>query len=468
SLLDFKESDKMFEKYIMLATDLKAITVEDDIVSITDTGKDIAKEEPLHCECYKPRKIMVMLPPYVKPVQETVDRYNGWYWSGPEEYHEAYLKGKVDDFIPNQPWIDFTKILKPVKLRPEPIMVFKNITLPMNPGKTDTFRKEFRELMLECRQDDRDLVNSPSFFTNDHIGKLEKYTLVAEILKYLPELSQRDFAPLRLDKPRSEYTPKEKSWHKISVIANEVRALAPSNRLSAEPESSVSKRAWFGFLPERRHSKCWVKADMQSSEDFFVGSRNQNDLWVVKRITVALLGEAFQWLQDAIMDKRQRIFDYYKSDKGPALEAANKSWPMLSEIPDNKGYVIFGNREFKLIEIEPPSWHHKSDVGDDFFADTQIEFIKDKQRVELEKTAKSEDSKKSKVNEQDKDEEMMLIHQMKTDGKKFPEIIKYFQDKAKDNNDMDSKWFKENKKKLSNRYNYWLDHRENPKEKDHD
>lgn len=453
---NFEKNDEKYKKYLQLGIDLGAIRVKDDIIAITDEGQSFLREEPLHCNCEKAQKILVLIPPYQTPVQETVDRFNGWYWGSKEEYFDAWNNGLVDDYIPEQPWIDYTKILKPVKLRPEPMIIFKKITLPMTPAKVEQFRKEFREAFLQCREEGRLLINSPQFYTTDHTGKLEKYTVVAESLRYLPELSQKDCAPLRLDKPSTKWTVKEKSHHKISIVANEVRSLAPSNRLSSEPESSISKRSWFGFLPERRHSKCWVKADMQSADDFFIGARNQGDIWFVKRITTGLLGQGFEWLEKEILEYRFGIFNFYKSNQGEALRRANEKWPLLSEIPDNKGYVVFGNREIKLVELDPVSWHPKSDMGDDFFADTGIEFIKDKARELDEKVASTATTaEKKKKTSKYSEEELLLIKAMRSEvpPKSFDQIIKFFQDKAKAAGDVDSYWFKQTKKNLSNRFN---------------
>lgn len=311
-------------------------------------------------------------------------------------------------------------------------------------------------MILEARDTHIPLVHSPSFYPETHHGKVQKYTTIAEMMRYLPEIVEKDFHSLRLDKPRDKWTKWEKSHHKIAIVVNEMRKFAPSQRLSGDMESSVSKKAWFNYLPESRHYKSFIVGDLQSSADMFVGIRNQDDMRIIKRSTLKLLGTELGWFAIGIDNIRRSKLeswgynaDYPNSIPPMLIEKLNRKYPRVSEIPDNKGYVVYGNGEFKVIQFDTPSWHHKSD-RDDFYADTGISWQISEKVTETEKVSKTISNKVTK------DDEMKLIHQMKQEGKAFDEIIKHFIEKEKFAGNLETRWNKENNKKLSYRYNYWL------------
>ena len=417
-----------------------------------------AKELELHperqfelgCKCHSTIPILWMIPEYIEMKQDTVDRFNGVYWSNWNEYNEAYIKGYVNEFLPN--FYDVTKLKKPKRIRPKEVFATMKFPPPTTPKRIEEFRPIFREMVLRARAEHRILVNSPSIYPNTHAGKVQRYSTVAEAMRYLPELSQKDFAMLKMDKPRDQWTKYEKSWHKLCIIANEVRALAPSQRLSGDPESSVSKKAWFNFLPESRHNKSWVLFDLQSPADMFVGVRNQVDLRIIKRSTPMLLGDDLGWFLTMIQKKRENLIEKLGGYSPEVLGFVDKKYPRITEIPDNKGYVLFGNGEFKLIKFDTPSWHHKSDK-DDFFADTGIDWVVNTDTEE--KSATSEKSEKARQTKQQKEDEYRLVDVMRGDGKSFDDIIKHFVKNENDKGNSDSKWHKENKKNLSNKFNSW-------------
>lgn len=408
------------------------------------------REGELGCKCHSTIPMIWMIPDYIEMKQDTVDRFNGVYWSSWEEYNDAYIAGKVAEFLPD--WYDVTKLKKPKKVRPKPVFITMQFSPPTTPKKIEEFRPVFREMVLKARAEHRILVNSPSIYPNTHAGKVQRYNTVAEAMRYLPELSQKDFAMLKLDKPREEWTNYEKSWHKLCIIANEVRALAPSQRLSGDPESSVSKKAWFNFLPESRHNKSWVFFDLQSSADMFVGVRNQVDLRIIKRSTAMLLGDDLGWFLTLIQKKREGMIEKLGGYSPEVIAFVNKKIPNITEIPDNKGYILHGNGEFKLVRFNTPSWHHKSDK-DDFFADTGIEWTVNTETVE--KSTNDGRIAKTGQTKQEKDDEMRLIEAMKNDGKKFPEIIEHFKKIDQSKGITDSKWNNQDRRILSNRYNVW-------------
>ena len=133
---------------------------------------EISEEGRLHCNCSKAVAIVVMIPDFIKMNQESVDRFNGVYWSGLDEYTEAYISCKVDE--PPIHLQDYTKVKKPHKLRPYPMIIFKSFKVPINTRTKDnitTFREQFLEMVLDARKTHRPLVFSPSFYPETHKGK---------------------------------------------------------------------------------------------------------------------------------------------------------------------------------------------------------------------------------------------------------------------------------------------------------
>ena len=53
----------------------------------------------LGCRCHSTIPILWMIPEYIEMKQDTVDRFNGVYWSNWNEYNEAYIKGYVLSLI---------------------------------------------------------------------------------------------------------------------------------------------------------------------------------------------------------------------------------------------------------------------------------------------------------------------------------------------------------------------------------
>ena len=72
-----------------------------------------------------------------------------------------------------------------------------------------------------------------------------------------------------------------------------------------------------------------------------------------------------------------------------------------------------------------------------------------------EKSATNEKSEKARQTKQQKEDEYRLVDVMRGDGKSFDEIIDHFKKIETDKGNSDSKWHKENKKNLSNKFNSW-------------
>lgn len=121
----------------------------------------------------------------------------------------------------------------------------------------------------------------------------------------------------------------------------------------------------------------------------------------------------------------------------------------LSELPDNKVMIRLENGECQLRTVKFARFHHKSDKRDSF---KQLTGITWKIEKKLAKPVETQ-QKKSKLY---KNDEYRLIHQMRIEKKSIDEIIEHFADKDRQQGIETSKWFTENKKNLSNKFNTWL------------
>lgn len=459
---------------------LNSLSIDDTVFSIYEqknnaNESDVVKmkemlslynkleNEGLHCNCIKPVPILWMYPEYGNIPQWEINRYNGTSWKNYDEYHNAYLTGSVDDYLPNEPWIDVSKLVKPQKLRPKTELIkIQDFPLPMESSSIEEFRVRFRDMVNLARNEHRILVNTQQCYPTDRTGKKEKYTVLAEIFKYFPTLSQTDFAKLTLEKPREEWSNWEKSWHKIGLLANEVREFAPSAKLSGDDEAKVSKKAFFNFVPKIRHHKAWFYGDLQAPADLETGVRIQDDYQIIKRNTERRLGDDLADFYNDVENTYRKMLLQYSGEEFidnvgyDIMEFVKGFNPRIPDIPDNKGYVLYGNGLYKLITFDMQSWHHKSD-RDSFAEQTGIHYtLKDERKMIDDKGENIVSTKKTKKSKMDRDDMWTIIEKLKdVDKMDWQEIINYFIQKDKDNGIEDSKWKQENPKNLSNKYGYY-------------
>ena len=212
---------------------------------------------------------------------------------------------------------------------------------------------------------------------------LDKFETLAEMIKMLKYLmiTSGHFMQLtekKVGKARKYWTRKQKSWHKIAIIINEVRSVAPSSKLSGEKEAGKSKRAIYDFIPEARHMKAWFIADYQNPEDLFSGIRYQANNVIIKRASMNILGGDWTWLFEKVKKDRIGFFrnytgeyvekydqmEHYLKEMPDVKKKLDDRRPLVSELPSNKGYVTFSNNEVKLERFDLPSFHHKTSLED--------------------------------------------------------------------------------------------------------
>lgn len=423
-------TDEEFYHYIEIMREQKITSdLGNGSERIEEFGKQILFDEVLHCKCHKAYPISWIIPEYIEIDQESLDRFNGKYWKDMNEYKKYFL-----EITPEQKkLLQEKKLKKPPEFFPKPLITVKHITPPTNSSRKEVFQKQFTEIVLEARKQRRIVVMNPAIFefAND------KFDTLAEIIRMIPYLMNKSghFSPLTekdVGKPRKYWTRKEKSWHKVAIVINELRSVAPSSRLSGERESSKSKKAIFDFIPEARHMKTWFLGDYQNPEDLYAGVRYQANVVIIKRASKNILGNDWSWLFDKITSDRmgfarryfnaeiERPEDMWQYEKIPQYkEFLDERRPKISELPDNIGYVTSIAGDVVRWRFDIPSFHHKTSL-EDFQLDTGIKW-----KTNSKKTPKSDtkDNSKDKKTKTIKEDILKKINQMHvTEKKSFKQI----------------------------------------------
>ena len=421
-----------FEKYRKIALDEGLIEqLSNNEYKITQLGYELSEGLLLHCKCHNAYPIVWIVPEYIEVDQESLDRFNGVYWKDFDEYGK-YLK----EISREEKKLLFRgKLEKPYYLRKKPLIVIKKITPPTNASRKETFQKQFTEIVLQAREERRIVVMNPAIFE----FAMDKFDTLSEIIRMIPYLMNKSgyFKPLTesdVGKQRKYWNKWQKSWHKVAIVINELRSVAPSSRLSGERESSISKKAIFDFIPEARHNKTWFLGDYQNPDDLYAGVRYQANVVVIKRASRNILGNDWAWLFDKIERDRMRllgkaIHEYIERpeqvwhyEKNPKIKKfLDDRRPRIGELPDNIGYLTSVNGEVVRWRFDMPSFHHKTSL-EDFQLDTGIKW-----KVNTEKKPKESDkSQTTKQNHQKKaikQEICKKIHYMHTtEGKSFKQV----------------------------------------------
>lgn len=391
-----------YEKYIEFMIQQKLINkVDDTKYRLTELGLQFHKRELLHCNCSKAYPIVWIVPDYIKIDQTSLDKFNGCFWKDISEYKQYFFEiTSVEKKL-----LQEGNLRKPKEVCPKPLIIVKYVTPPTTSSKKETFSKQFTDIVVNARKERRIVVMNPIIFEG-----MDKFDTLTEIIRLIPYLMNKSgfFKPLteaEVCKERKYWTNQQKSWHKVAIVINELRSVAPSSRLSGERDSSKSKKAIYDYVPEARHMKTWFLGDFQNPEDLYPGVRYQANVVVIKRASRSILGSDWSWLFDKIIRDRlgflrkklhkdiYRPEDAWKYEKHPKVRAfLDNRRPKIDELPDNKGYVTFPNGEIKLQRFEMPSFHHKTSL-EDFALDTGIiwKIIKNKKIEETkEKSPKSQ------------------------------------------------------------------------------
>lgn len=433
-------TNEEYEKYRETALENNLIEKSSEkTYRITELGFQLYKRELLHCNCSRAFPITVTVPDYVEFDQESIDRFNGSYFKDIAHYRQYFTEITSDE----KKSLLEGKLLIPEQLRPNPLIKIRYFTTPTSADRKQKFHDEYLKIILDARKEHRIVVMNPSLFE----GEMDKFYTLAEIFRMIPNMmiNSGHFKPLTVNdvgKPRTQWTRKQKSWHKVAIVINELRSVAPSSNLHGDKDAGISKKAVFSFVPEARHFKTWFLGDYQDQEDLYSGIKKQGNLTIIKRGSRNILGDHFSWLFDKVEYDRiglARRYDNKFNDvenighlrilerKYPKLkEYLDQRRPYVDEMPDNKAYITWQNHEIKLITVELPSFHHRQST-EDFLLDTGITWTINRDKKPQEKPPVSKKEQKQNLATKKKIREDILrriIYWRETEQKKWDEIKK--------------------------------------------
>ena len=300
----------------------------------------------------------------------------------------------------------------PEQFRPNPLIKIEQFTTPTSTDRKQKFHDEFTKIILDARKENRIVVMNPSLFDGD----MDKFFTLAEIFRIIPHLMTNSghFKPLTVNdvgKARKFWTKKQKAWHKVAIVVNELRSIAPSSNLHGEKNAGVTKKAVFSYVPEARHFKSWFLGDYQDPEDLYSGIKKQANLTIIKRGSRNILGENFKWLFDKVehdrMNLARRVYRHTYIENIAQLRAIENKFtklkqyldqrrPYVDELPDNKAYVTWQNQEIKLVTVELPSFHHRQST-EDFLLDTGLTWSVNKNKKPKDTDTITKSEKKQSV-----------------------------------------------------------------------
>lgn len=428
-----KDADELINQ--MITSKWIQIETETMKIQITTEGKNVLNHEPLHCNCSKALNITLVVPDYVDVDKKTLDRFNGVYWESWDNYNDDYIHQKTDLEICKAEY-EFRYpdglCKKPEKNILKPRILIRKITCPNSAKLKEIFREQWFSILNQSRSEQRILTVNPSIFNspNDKFNTLEQ---IIRLIKDYSDIHCRKLTVKDVGKPEYDWTPRQKSYHKVLYAINELRSVSPSSALSGEKEVGKTKKALYSYIPEARHFNSWFIGDYQNPNDLYPSVRYQANIVIIKRASRELLGGDWIKLFDKIEKIREREFAKMDMIESMAprnyIDRVNRKYPRIEELPDNRGYAVNPATDFRLIEIDTPSFHHKGD-GDNFWSITGIKRSINKKKVlitsapELEKGESKSINKKKVQNEIF--EEMLIL----TDnGVKYNEILKKYQEK---------------------------------------
>ena len=395
-------------------------------IQIDPSGIMIVKDEPLHCNCNSGIDITIGLPDYVDIDQASLDAFNDVHWNSWKNYNDAYIKGDVDTFLPDSPYIDWTKRKKSSdigkKFRPR--IVIKKFTCPNGAKPKETFREQWFKLLNESRAEHRIVVVNPRSFLSAN----DKFNTLEQIVRLIPDYNDLHCIPLSVadvGKPRYLWTKWQKSFPKVLYAINELRSVSPSSALSGEKDSGKTKKAIYDYIPEARHFNSWFIGDYQNPNDLYPSVRYQADIVIIKRASRELLGDDWTKLFDKIHKVREKEFAKWGFDEGNAplkiRKRVDRLYPKIEELPDNKGYATNPATDFKLLTINTPTFHHKGEQ-DNFWAITGIK--KTINRKKVVQTSSADDTSKESATEKKSKIKNTIFERMLIDKEEGMPIIK--------------------------------------------
>ena len=110
-----------------------------------NTNKNVSDFElPLHCNCCKSYPITWIIPDYIEINQESLDRFNGFYFTDLTEFAKYYKEITPEE----SKKLHEGKLKKPKEVRPEPKILIHKFTTPTSQNRKEVFKEQFTKIIL--------------------------------------------------------------------------------------------------------------------------------------------------------------------------------------------------------------------------------------------------------------------------------------------------------------------------------
>ena len=271
---------------------------------------------------------------------------------------------------PKVPWI---RVVKLPKARNSPPNVKKGMwDYEENQQIQDIF---LRELKFSRDEGMKRVVAFNIGFWPREFTRMKTLQLLIYSLK---EAKERIFLPPQIfDRPKSEWTNKEKTHDRIFMLFRELGEVVNAQLKSDESGfSSFIKKALQWYIRKGRQLGCSMIGDMQRTEDVMPGIRTHSDWFFIKNSPLSMLGDTWKWLTNTEMNgyidtKRQELLELtnYNYDK------VNAQFPRIQDLSKSYGYGVSKDDVVRLINFSMPKHHHwDPDHGDHWSLITGIYF----------------------------------------------------------------------------------------------
>lgn len=375
-----------------------------------------------HCNCHRSFPITVISPDYREWDKESLQKFNGTYpyWESFEEFKKAVDLGLVSPELKNgeRKLLYEGKLLKPeFLLEKTELIKVVSVPIPKTEETKEQFKKLFFKAALDSRRDGRILTFNPSLCIDEDKFKIigQMITLAFEYAsEHLKELTEEQVGEMRgtgKPVPYAEWTKREKGWHKVCVVINELRSVAPNNKFSPQKGSTDSKRPIVDLTPELRHVNVWFLGDLQSIEDLNKSVQSLANNIIVTGGGLELLGEGYKKYFDMIENLREIEFGRFgftvksKHDEKyvpvQVKNLVNSKYPRIDELDKDKAYITWNNSEFLLQKFGFPSFHHRQE-GENFWQITGIKSWINERKAS--KNGEKDGGKESKITGKSKKE----------------------------------------------------------------
>jgi hypothetical protein len=185
-----------------------------------------------------------------------------------------------------------------------------------------------------------------------------------QILIYSLQLAKEKvfLPPAIFDRPKSEWTNREKTHDRIFMLFRELGEVANSQFKTDEGGySTFIKRALGWYIRKGRQLGCSMIGDMQRTEDVMPGIRTHADWFLIKNSPLSMLGETWNWFIDTINEKRQQMLE----ETNWNYDKVNQKYPRIQDLSKAYGYAVSSSDVYHLMKFTMPKHHHwDPDHGD--------------------------------------------------------------------------------------------------------